>query len=136
MAIDFFNLLDDDGWVPVERFVGSMWTSTKIDPAFNLVGVRMRADFTVPTRHLNLRQLTIVFGGELTVTSADDGDADTDAGDTMSTRVGPGEFWITPAGTPFSVTAGPDGATFVECWPEPVAGLQTDWHDDGRTITE
>jgi hypothetical protein len=141
VSIDFFDLLDAEGWVPLAldqlapayfwvdgrplseapvdmgaTFDGALWQSTKIDGAFNLQGLRCRSGFTVPRRHLNLRQLTIVIGGELIVGGR---------------RVGAGQFFVVGAGTPFSTTAGPEGATYVETWPEPAARVETYWHDAG-----
>ena len=118
MGIDFFNLLDDEGWVPL-RFDPAISRSTKIDPSFNLIGLRCPPNATIPTHHHNLRQLVIVFGGELLVEFATD--------EPDSRRVGAGEFFISDAGTPFAVTAGAAGATFTACWPEPVANLRTFW---------
>jgi hypothetical protein len=139
VSIDFFDLLGVDGWVtlapdpldaahlwidgrplaeaPVDvgaTFDGALWQSTKIDPSFNLQGLRSRPGFTVPRRHLNLRLLTIVIGGSLVV---------------RDRRVGPGQFFVVGAGTPFSTSAGPEGATYLETWPEPAARLETYWHD-------
>lgn len=147
MAIDHFSLVGDDGWTPLivdpadaqhrwvdggplaesqvdvpATFGGAMWRSTKIDPAFNLVGLRARADFMVPMRHHNLRQLTIVFGGELEV----------DAGDAAGGRtIGAGQFFVTGAGTPYTLAAGADGVTFIETWPSPASTLETYWHATG-----
>ncbi len=150
MAIDYFNLLGDatnaEGWTPLSidptspqhhwidggplaaapvdvaaTFDGAMWRSTKIDPAFNLIGVRLRAGFTMPTHHQSLRQLVIVFGGELTV----------EQGGRSGRTVGPGQFFVVSAGMPYTLTAGPHGATFVETWPEPVTKLDTYWHPHG-----
>lgn len=149
VAIDYFHLLGDatnaEGWTPMmidpasrsqhwidgtplakapvdvaATFEGAMWRSTKIDPSFNLIGVKLRGGFTMPRHHQNLRQLVIVFGGELSV---DDGDA--------TRTVGAGQFFVIGAGMPYTMTAGADGATFVETWPEPVKKLETYWHDHG-----
>ncbi len=52
----------------------------------------------------------------------------------MATRrrtVGPGQFFVIDAAMPYTLTAGADGATFVETWPEPVTKLETYWHDHG-----
>ena len=150
MAIDYFNLLGDatnaEGWTPMAidsaspsqhwidgsalavapvdvqaTFDGAMWRSTKIDPSFNLIGVKLRAGFTMPRHHQSLRQLVIVFGGELRVDLGGDGDR----------TVGPGQFFVISAGMPYSLTAGAGGATFIETWPEPVKKLETYWHDHG-----
>ena len=68
-------------------FDGAMWRSTKIDPAFNLIGVKLRAGFTMPRHHQSLRQLVIVFGGELRVEHGGE-----------DRTVGPGQFFVISAG--------------------------------------
>jgi len=148
VPIEFFNLLDTEGWesMPVDQksptyfwadgggllsdapvdmdatFGGNMSFSTKIDRAFNMNGLRCKPGFTVPKHHHNLRELIIVFGGEFTVEDGDTGESRT---------VGPGKFWISDAGTPYTMTAGPEGVTYIETWPEPVSNLETTWHDVG-----
>lgn len=149
MGIEFFNLLSDEGWIelPVDQsaptylwhegglladapvdmeqtFKGNMWWSTKVDPSFNLNGLRCAPDFAVPRHHHNLDELIIVFGGAFHVAWGKDGEEG-------SRTVGPGEFWISRAGTPYLMTAGPEGVTYVETWPEPMANLETYWHDAG-----
>jgi quercetin dioxygenase-like cupin family protein len=149
MPIDFFNLLaEEEGWgdmgvnqsspryfwnetaallseAPVDMeatFKGAMYVNSRVDPSFNMNGLRCRPGFTVPRHHHNLRELIIVFGGEFNVAS---GDSD------VTRRVGAGEFWISEAGTPYTMTAGPEGVTYIETWPEPQSGLETTWHDVG-----
>ena len=142
MSIDFFNLLDDDGWKPLPReqsnpsffwvdgrplsqaavdvdatFAGAMWYSTRIDQSFNLDGLRCRANFRMPRHHLNLRQLIVVFGGLLLV------------GPDGQRQIGPGQFFVSDAGTPLTMTAGPQGVTYVATRPQPSAPLETYWHD-------
>ncbi len=144
VSIDFFTLTDEESWEPLRFdqagpghfcadgrplsesttdyaavFDGAMSISTKIDPAFNLIGLRCRAGFAVPAHDLNLRQLTIVLVGELLVTGDDE----------EPRRLGRGQFVVSPAQTALRFTAGPDGATYVVCWPQPVASLQTLWHE-------
>ena len=149
VPIEFCNLLDDEGWTPLSvdqssptyfwndgglladapvdmaaTFAGGMWVSTKVDRSFNLNGLRCAPNYTVPRHHHNLRELIIVFGGEFTL-EYDDGHKQS------SRRVGPGEFWISEAGTSYMMTAGPEGVTYVETWPEPMAQLETYWHEGG-----
>ena len=132
VPIEFFNLLDDEGWepLPVDQmgpvhfwndgglladapvdvkatFDGAMWRSTRVDRSFNLDGRRCVPNFTVPRHHHNMRALTIVFGGEFTVEWDEDEQR-------SSRRVGSGEFWLSDAGTPYMMTAGPEGVTYVE----------------------
>ena len=88
VPISFFDLLADDGWEPLDFFQGdptfywndggfianapvdiaatldgAIWRSTNVEPAFLWQGRRIRADFTVPKRHVNHPQLMIVVGG-------------------------------------------------------------------------
>ena len=117
MAIDYFCLLGDatnaEGWAPMTidpaspsqhwidgtplaaapvdvnaTFDGAMWRSTKIDPAFNLIGVKLRGGFTMPRHHQSLRQLVIVFGGELRVEHGGDADAHGRAGPVLRDQRG------------------------------------------------
>ena len=150
MAIDYFCLLGDatnaEGWTPMaidpaspsQHWIdgtplatapvdvaatldGAMWRSTKIAPSFNIIGVKLRGGFTMPRHHQSLRQLVIVFGGELRVEHGADEER----------TVGPGQFFVISAAMPYTLTAGADGATFIETWPEPVTKLETYWHDHG-----
>ena len=149
MSIDFFNLRDDDGWNPLivdqsnpnyfwidgrpltqapvdvaATFAGAMWYSTRIDRSFNLDGLRLRANFRMPRHHLNLRQLIIVFGGTLL------------AGHVGQRQVGPGEFFVSDAGTPLTLTAGPEGVTYVATQPQPSMTLETYWHECDAWISD
>jgi hypothetical protein len=149
VAIEFSNLLGDEGWAPMPvdqsnpryfwhdggpladapvdmeaTFDGGMWISTKVDRSFNLNGLRCRPNFTVPRHHHNMRELIVVFGGEFTVEWGPDG------GEGRRT-IGAGQFWVSDAGTPYMMTAGPEGVTYMETWPGPAATLETYWHEGG-----
>ena len=148
VAIENFSLVNDEGWIemplavmptylwaeggqladaPVDfekTFGGNMWLSTKVDPAFNINGLRCAPNFAVPRHHHNLDELIIVFAGEFHVTWGENGEEG-------SRTIGPGEFWISEAGTPYLMTAGPEGVSYTETWPEPMAKLLTYWHDEG-----
>lgn len=149
MPIHEFSLVNDKGWMqmplevmptylwadggqladaPVDfakTFDGNMWLSTEMDPAFNINGLRCAPGFAVPRHHHNLDELIVVFAGQFHVTwTTEDGTED-------SRTVGPGEFWISSAGTPYLMTAGPEGVSYTETWPEPMANLLTWWHDEG-----
>lgn len=103
-------------------FDGAMWHSANVEPAFQWRGRRIRPGFTVPKRHHNLRQLTIVVGGSIDVGyGADDAEA---------RRIGPSEFWVAEPGVPYTVTAGPEGVTYLECWNGSMTLAETYWHDD------
>jgi|ERR1017187_3673991 mannose-6-phosphate isomerase-like protein (cupin superfamily) len=149
MPIDKFSLLTDEGWIdmpadqefptylwdeggtladaPVDMaktFAGQMWIQTRMDPAFNINGLRCAPNFAVPRHHHNLAEMIIVFQGEFHVTWGRDREEG-------SRTVGPGEFWISEAQTPYLMTAGPDGVTYTETWPEPMERLLTWWHNEG-----
>ncbi|PVX63331.1 UNVERIFIED_ORG: hypothetical protein FNL38_1164 [Nocardia globerula] len=150
MAIEYFNLLsEEEGWIDLsvdqdlpsylwnegglladapidmeQTFKGNMWVSNKVDRSFNLNGLRCAPNFSVPRHHHNLDELIIVFEGEFHVAWGQDGEEG-------SQTIGPGEFWISEAGTPYIMTAGPEGVTYIETWPEPMEKLETYWHDAG-----
>jgi hypothetical protein len=147
VPISFFDLLGDDGWEPLHldqadpnfywndggflasapvdiaaTFDGAMWESASVESAFKWQGRRIRPGFTVPKRHHNLRQLMIVVGGQIDVEYGDEGE--------KGHFTGPGDFWIAEAGVPYTMTSGPDGVTYLECWTEPLMLVETYWHDD------
>jgi mannose-6-phosphate isomerase-like protein (cupin superfamily) len=147
VPIAFFDLLDNDGWEPLRfdpadpsfywndggfmttapvditaTFDGAMWRSTQVEADFQWRGRRLRPGFTVPRRHHNLRQLMIVVGGSIDVVYGAD--------DTETRRIGPGEFWVAEAEVPYTMTAGPEHVTYLECWTEPMSLAETYWHDD------
>jgi len=45
--------------------------------------------------------------------------------------VKPGCFFTSRAGTPYTMTAGPEGVTYIETWGTPVTSLKTVWYDYG-----
>jgi hypothetical protein len=98
-----------------------MWHSTNVEPAFKWRGRRIRAGFVVPQRHHNLRQLTIVVGGSIEVENGEDGE---------TRHIGPSEFWVAEPGVPYTVTVGPEGVTYLECWDDDMTLAETYWHDD------
>jgi hypothetical protein len=152
MAIVFDNLVTDDGWelmsldqqndpryfwndgglladAPVDfrkTFADNMWRTTKpIDvPGFNRNPLRVRPDFVVPRHYHNLDEMILVFDGQYSI--------DYGEGDEQGVQVvGPGQFFISRAGTPYTMTAGPEGVTYIETWPVPVGKLETTWYDVG-----
>jgi hypothetical protein len=149
VPITFFDLLDDDGWEPLSfdpgdpsfywndggfmttapvditaTFDGAMWHSTNVEAAFRWRGRRIRPGFTVPKRHHNLRQLMIVVAGSIDVAYGDH--------DEENQRVEAGEFWVAEKAAPYTMTVGPDGVTYLECWTEPMSLAETYWHDDSH----
>lgn len=148
MPIDFLDLLDGDGWEPASldpdepghrwteigtgsdggslaaapvdvaaTFDGAVWHSTRIDPDFGLLGVRLRAGFVVPRCHHSEDVQRIVFGGSVTI-HHDEGEA----------TVGPGQFFLVQAETPYVLVAGPDGVTYTESWPLKSEPPETCWY--------
>lgn len=148
MQIEFFDLLADEGWDPivfdpsdpnfrwggegslpaapvdmVATFDGAMWRSSRVDADFNMGGVRVKPNFTVPLHSLNLRQLIIVMGGEVAVESAE--------GESRTVKAG--DFWISEANVKQTFTAGPEGAIYVDTWPVWVQ-LITTWHPGSNWV--
>jgi mannose-6-phosphate isomerase-like protein (cupin superfamily) len=107
-------------------FDGAMWVTTKpIDiPRFNRNPLRVRPGFTVPRHHHNVDEMLFVFAGEYSIEHYDHGEPTT-------VLVGPGEVFLSRAGTAYTMTAGPEGVTYIETWPRPVRELETVWHDFG-----
>ncbi len=105
-------------------FEGGMWMMAKtIDvPAFNRNPLRCEPNFTVPRHHHNLDEMIIVFAGEFHIAHEDGDEAKVEV-------VRPGQVFISRAGTPYEMTAGAEGVTYIETWPEPVLNLHTYWHD-------
>ncbi|UDY36699.1 hypothetical protein [Dermatobacter hominis] len=148
MPIEFLDLLADDGWAPVPLVPegsGTGWAdggtldaapvdvastfaairrSTGIDPSFGLHGVRLAPGWCGPDRRHDQPLLMIVFAGTVVVRSAatDDGEGSAEQ------VVGAGEFCVIDEGTVHSISAGPDGATYTECWPQDVDGADTTWY--------
>jgi mannose-6-phosphate isomerase-like protein (cupin superfamily) len=74
---------------------------------------------------VNHPQLMIVVGGQLTVEYGANGEE--------TRQIGPGEFWTGDAKVPFTITSGPEGVTYLECWDlQPLGLIETTWYDDGH----
>jgi hypothetical protein len=52
--------------------------------------------------------------------------------DEENQRVEAGEFWVAEKAAPYTMTVGPDGVTYLECWTEPMSLAETYWHDDSH----
>jgi mannose-6-phosphate isomerase-like protein (cupin superfamily) len=152
VGIIFADLLDGGDWVPLSldqqsfpsylwndggsladapvdfaaTFDGAMWMSRKpIEiPVFNRNPLRVRPNFVVPKHHHNFDEMLCVFAGEYSITY-DDG------GESKTVIVRPGDVFVSHAGTPYTMTAGPEGALYIETWPGPIRQLTTTWHDVG-----
>lgn len=44
------------------------------------------------------------------------------------------EFWVREPGTAYTMTTGPKGATYVECWDGPMSLIGTYRHDDENWV--
>ena len=153
MGITFASLVDGNDWVPMEldtqsqspvyywadggllrdspadfkaTFAENMFMTTKpINvPAFNRNPLKTVPNFVVPRHHHNMDEMIFVFQGEYSI---DHGEGD----DREITVVKPGECFLSRAGTPYTMTAGPEGVTYIETWPRPVTELETTWYDVG-----
>ncbi len=110
VPIDFLDLLADGAWVPAEASATGVRTSNGLDPSFGLHGVRLDPGFEGPQRTHDQPLLVLAFAGEVIVRS--DGSEEV--------RLLPGQFCVIEEGTPHTVGAGVEGATFTECWPQDV----------------
>jgi hypothetical protein len=154
MAITFSTLVDGQDWAPMsldqqnhpkyfwkeygslladapvsfeETFRDAMWVTQKpIDvPGFNRNPLRVRPNYTVPRHYHNMDEMIMVFEGYYDIVHDDEN------GNEITRRVGPGEFFISRAGTPYTMIAGPEGVVYIETWPKPVTTLETVWLDVG-----
>jgi len=108
-------------------FDGAMWMSRKpIEiPLFNRNPLRVRAGFVVPRHHHNFDEMLMVFEGRYSI------EYDDESGGTSTVVVGPGDVFVSHAGTAYTMTAGPEGVVYTETWPGPIRELTTTWHDHG-----
>ena len=82
--------------------------------AFNILNVRIPPGFKVPRHHHNIDQLVFVLEG-----SSVQGNK----------SMGRGEGYFTRAGNPYSITAGPEGLTWMEIRSQTLTDLTTTWVD-------
>jgi mannose-6-phosphate isomerase-like protein (cupin superfamily) len=107
-------------------FGGNMFTSSKpLDiPAFNRNLLKTVPNWTVP-RHLhNIDETIVVFQGEYKIQYDD-------PAENKFVIVKPGNVFVSRAGTPYTMTAGPEGVVYIETWGVPVTNLKTVWFDYG-----
>jgi len=154
VPIEFLDLLGGGGWEPLPvdvgpaavwseggslaeapvdveaTFRGALWRATDVDPTFGLTGVRVRDGFRIPVHHHDRSLLLIVFGGTLAVDTAAGCGPDADVGSFESVDLGDGQYCVLEAGTAFSLTAGPEGVTFLASWPQGAPEPGTCWHPD------
>ena len=91
-----------------------LWTAFIDAGNFNLLGVKMAANFTIPRHHHNMDQLVLVHEGEVWQGNM---------------RLVPGDAYFTRAGHSYSITAGPDGATVFEIRSQPLTELTLVWDE-------
>jgi hypothetical protein len=104
------------GQLDFEAFYGhGMWTAFIDAGAFNILGIKLAPDFTIPRHHHNSHQLVLVHQGELWQ---------------GANRFVPGDGYFTRAEHPYSVTAGPEGSVAFEIRADPIQHLTTAW-DEG-----
>jgi mannose-6-phosphate isomerase-like protein (cupin superfamily) len=154
MTFTSASLLSEDGWVPMTlkgqqenpnyywweggmladapvdfaaTFAENMFVTTKpIDVAgFNRNPLKVVPNFTVPRHFHNIDETIIVFQGEYLIEYGED------EGKQESVVVKPGNFFTSRAGTPYTMTSGPEGVTYIETWGVPVRSLRTVWHQRG-----
>jgi hypothetical protein len=111
----------------VETFRDAMWVNHEsIDvPSFNRNPLKVRPNFVVPRHHHTTKEMIFIFQGTYSIES---GPLD----NPVTTVVGPGQFFLSHPGTPYTMTAGPEGVTYIETWPQHVTGgSDTIWYDVG-----
>ena len=160
MPIEFLDLLAplDAGWAPLSfdggapgmrwseggslaeapvdlaaTFDGAAWCSTGIDESFGMNGVRLRAGFVVPRHHHDRALLLQVFGGKLTIRSRELDAAGSDVDEQVDV-LRAGQFSVIEADTLCSLSAGPDGVTFLTSWPLREPEGTTTWHPDAAWV--
>jgi mannose-6-phosphate isomerase-like protein (cupin superfamily) len=107
-------------------FAQNMLVSTKRVnvPLFNRNPLKCVPHFIVPRHMHNIDETVIVFQGEYEIQYGDPA-----KGETVTVK--PGCFFTSRAGTPYTMTAGPEGVTYIETWGVPVGQLKTVWYDHG-----
>lgn len=93
-------------------------------PAFNRNPLRVKPGFTVPRHSHNIDEIVLVLQGQYTIEYGP-----LDALETVV--VTPGQLFHSRAGTSYTMTAGPEGVTYIETWGVPVGALKTIWEDHG-----
>jgi hypothetical protein len=107
-------------------FAQNMWTTEKPIRVgeFNRNPLKNVPNFVVPRHYHNMDETILVYAGQYSI---DHGEGD----DREVTVVKPGQCFTSKAGTPYTMTAGPEGVIYIETWPRPVTELETTWIDVG-----
>ena len=152
MSIALDDLLTEDGWIPMPlnqqdspsylwedggllrdapvdfaaTFAENMWVTTKPIglSVFNRNPLRVVPGFMVPRHSHNIDETVLILEGEYLIEFGD-------LEKPESVRVGAGNLFTSRAGTPYTMTAGPEGVTYIETWGVPVTKLKTFWMDYG-----
>ncbi len=154
MGMHFDSLLDPSVWEPMETeqqqysecyywhdgrklydspadfvatFKDAMWVSLEsMDVgAFNRSPLKVRPNFVVPRHHHTTKEMIFIFQGTYSIEYGSLDNPET-------VVVGPGQFFLSHPGTPYTMTAGPEGVTYIETWPQHVTGGgDTIWYDVG-----
>jgi len=69
--------------------------------------------------------MIFVFEGQYSIAFGEDD------GNPQTVVVTPGKFFLSRAGTSYTMTAGPEGVTYIETWPKSPKFLNTTWYDVG-----
>ena len=152
MSIDLDSLFGEDGWIPMPlnqqgnpsylwedggllkdapvdfaaTFGESMWVTTKPIGlgVFNRNPLRVVPGFLVPRHSHNIDETVLVLQGEYLIEFGDPEKPE-------SFVAKAGSVFTSRAGTPYTMTAGPEGVTYIETWGVPVTKLKTFWMDYG-----
>ncbi|MBA4025760.1 MAG: hypothetical protein C0482_25715 [Gordonia sp.] len=111
----------------VETFRDAMWiTPDVIDVmAFNRSPLKVKPNMVVPRHHHTTKEMIFIFEGEYSIAYGPEGEEKT-------VLLKPGNFFLSHPGTPYTMTAGPEGVTYIETWPHHImGGGDTIWYDRG-----
>lgn len=98
-----------------EYYDKGMWTAFVDAGGFNILGVRLAADYTIQRHHHNMHQMVLVHDGEVWLGAR---------------KYVAGDGYFTRAEHTYSVTAGSQGCTLFEVRAEPIGTLTTIWDED------
>lgn len=111
----------------VETFRDAMWiTPDVIDVmSFNRSPLKVKPNMVVPRHHHTTKEMIFIFEGEYSIAYGPEGEEQT-------VLLKPGAFFLSHPGTPYTMTAGPEGVTYIETWPHHImGGGDTIWYDRG-----
>jgi hypothetical protein len=98
----------------LEYFRDGIYTRREQVGSLHLLEVRLAPNFVIPRHHHNFDQLVLVLEGQVR----------------QGRRVfNVGEGYFTKGMTPYTTSAGPEGARYVEIRKDPIDGLETWWDE-------